>query len=62
MCEDEIKINGVKSNIKYKKRKEKTKVKDTVYHLQDKDNVETVGINKEAISLKKRHRNDVSSM
>ena len=43
LYEDEIRINCVKSYSKCKKREGNTKVK-CFYRLQDKDNVEMVGI------------------
>ena len=52
LCEDEIRMNCVKLHDKYKKRERHTKVKEIIYHLQDKDNVEMEGI-KTFIGFKK---------
>ena len=46
LCDDEVRVNGVKGYRKHKKREDIQKLKKRVYHLQDKDDVEMVGIKK----------------
>ena len=56
LCEDEIRINGVKSHRKLKKTKT-IKIVKNIYHLQDKDDVK-----EEVIGFKKGNRNGISFM
>ena len=54
LCKNEIKINGVKQHRKCRKNGRKYQNQKRNYHLQDKDNVKMVGINTEAICLRKK--------
>ena len=46
LCEDEIRINGMKSYNQSKNREGNTKVNRILYHLQHKDYVKMMGIKK----------------
>ena len=61
LCDDKIKVNGVKEHSKYKK-KENTQNNLKIHYLQDKDDVMVVGIMKESIDFRKGNRNGISSM
>ena len=61
LCDDKIKVNGVKEHSKYKK-KENTQNNLKIHYLQDKDDVMVVGIKKESIDFRKGNRNGMSSM
>ena len=52
VCDDEVRVNGVKGYHTKKK----------VYHLQDKDDVEMVGIKKYSIGFRKGNRNGSSAI
>ena len=52
LCEDEIRINGVKSHRKLKKIKT-IKIVKKIYHLQDKDDIEIAEIKKKLLDLRK---------
>ena len=62
LCDDEVRVNGTKGYRKHKKREDIQKLKKKVYHLQDKDDVEMVGIKKDSIRFRKVNRNGISAM
>lgn len=62
LCEDNERVNSVKVYGKNKKWEANTKLKKTLYHVQDKYDVEIAGTKKEEIRLQKRKPNGISLM
>ena len=53
LYDEEERVNDVTGHHKHKKREEKNKLKNIIYHLQDKYDVEMVGIIRNLVALEK---------
>ena len=62
LCSAKARSDGVKSEVKYKKREEKAPMKKRHYHLQRIDDVTHFNVSMKAVGLQRGIRNGQNSM